>query len=62
MQSDLKTKLFSNVLVSNKPEPVYFGIPIKRRFSLGSIVSAALIVAAVAGLLMLFIQKIKPIL
>ncbi len=59
MVHDLKTKLFSGVIISTKPEPVRYELPSNRAFSMAGIVSISAATIAVIGLVMFVIDRLK---
>lgn len=59
MVNDLKTKLFSGVIISTKPERVHYKLPSGRAFSVGGILSISAATLALIGLLMLVIDRLK---
>jgi hypothetical protein len=59
MVNDLKTKLFSGVIISTKPERVRYELNSKEAFSMGGVVSIVAATAGAIGLLMLVIDRLK---
>jgi hypothetical protein len=60
MNSDLKTKLFANVILSNN-QPAAFKLPARPRVSLGGAAATVLAILSAAGLAFLVWSKIKPL-
>lgn len=61
MQADLKTRLFSNVLLSTKAERLTIARRVRQAFSWPDLISVAAAIVAGAGLVMLLISKVKPL-
>jgi hypothetical protein len=60
MNSDLKTKLLANVILSNS-EPAAFKLPARPRVSVAGLATTALAILSAAGLAFLVWSKIKPL-
>ncbi|HYX35802.1 MAG TPA: hypothetical protein VE954_22110 [Oligoflexus sp.] len=61
MNSDLKTKLFANVLLNANEQPAVFKLPGRRAVSLGGAFTAAFAILSAAGLVFFAWSKIKPL-
>jgi hypothetical protein len=60
MNSDLKTKLFANVIMSSN-QPAAFKQPARPRVSVAGVATTGLAILSAAGLAFLVWSKIKPL-
>ncbi|MDQ3235464.1 MAG: hypothetical protein M3Q07_26945 [Pseudobdellovibrionaceae bacterium] len=62
MNKDLKTRLFSSVIFNPSREPSLIGFPSTKGPSVGHFFFTLATIVATAGLILLLILKVKPLL